>query len=181
MNDMVNNFNDINNMMMFNNNNINQNDKEQLLNLINQNIQMTNQIAINNNLIKNIIENSNFSDDNQKNNKFYKEISKIDFFPGKMGGKINVIFEYGPLNMINIVAPLDATVKELLVGFYIKYQIYAIINNKKIGNLNDYIFIHSARIISSSDENKTLFQFGFKNPHECVIFKDKNDLIGGQN
>ena len=98
MNDMVNNFNDINNMMMFNNNNINQNDKEQLLNLINQNIQMTNQIAINNNLIKNIIENSNFSNVNQQNNKFFKEVSNIDFFPGKMGEKINVIFEYDPFN-----------------------------------------------------------------------------------
>ena len=71
--------------------------------------------------------------------------------------------------------------KELLVGFYFKYQINEIINNKKVLNLNDYIFIHNATMISLSDENKTLFQFGLKYPYERVIFKLKNDLVGGQN
>ena len=178
MNDMMYNFNGINNMMMLNNN-MNQNDKEQILNLINQNIQMTNQIAINNNLIKNMIENSNFGNDNQQNNKIDEEMGKIDFFPGKKGKKINVIFEWDPTDRINIITPLDITMKELLEGFYIKYQIKAIIDNKKIYNLDDFIFIHDTRMISSFDENKTLSQIGLKHLHERIIYKFKNVLIGG--
>ena len=50
-----------------------------------------------------------------------------------------------------------------------------------IYNLDDYIFIYNARLISSSDESITLFQFGFKYPTSHVVFKLKNQIIGGQN
>ena len=96
---------------------------------------MTNQIAINNNLIKNMIANSNFGDDSQQNNDGYDKIHDINFFPGKMGEEINIVFKNDSSDIINIVAPLDATVKELLIGFYIKYQLYGKFKNKKIYNL----------------------------------------------
>ena len=78
----------INNMMFNQNimNNMEQNKKDLILNLINQNIQLTNQIAINNNMIKEIIDNPNFNMENiNKKNDFYNELYNIDFFPGKYG------------------------------------------------------------------------------------------------
>ena len=167
MNNMMNNMNNLNNMMMSN-----QNNKEQILNLINQNIQMANQIVINNNMIKTMIENSN------QQNQFNFDLSNIDLFPGNTGEKINVIFEYDSFTIITVITPLDAKMKDLLKAFYIKFQLYAKSKNKDIRNLDEYSFIHSARLISL-DEQRTLQEFGFVHSFEHVIFKLKQDIIGG--
>ena len=172
MNNMMNNLNDINNMMM-----PNQNNKEQILNLINQNIQMANQIVINNNMIKTMIENSNFGNDNQLS-LFNSDLANIDLFPGNTGKKINVIFEDDSLTKLAVVAPIDAKMSELLKAFYIKFQFYAKFQHKYIGNLKEYFFIHSGSLISL-DEQRTLQGFGFIHPIEHIIFKIKNAIIGG--
>ena len=172
MNNMMNNLKDINNMMMSN-----QNNKEQLVNLINQNIQMANQIVINNNMIKTLIENSNFGNDNQQS-LFNSNLSNIDLFPGNTGKKINVVFEYDSHTIITVITPIDTKMSELLKVFYIKFQLYAKSQKKNIRNLNEYFFIHSARIISLN-EQKTLQEFGLVHPFEHIIFKLKNEIIGG--
>ena len=171
MNNMMNNLNDINNMMMNN-----QNNQEQIINLINQNIQMANQIMINNNMIKTMIENSNFGNDNQQS-LFNHYLANIDLFPGNTGRKINVIFEDDSLTKLIVCTPTDAKMSELLKVFYIKYQLYAKSQHKYIENLNEYFFIHNSRLILL-DEHKTLQEFGLIHPNEKVIFKIKK-IIGG--
>ena len=140
---------------------------------------MTNQIAVNNNMIKTIIENSNLGNANQ-NNGFVKEydIFNINFFPGKIGEKINIIFYQDSLTQITIVVPSDATVEELLQAFYVKLQIYGKINNKNIYELNHYFFIRNGNMISLN-EKRTIHQFGLVRVFEKIIFKNRNDLIGG--
>ena len=168
----------MNNMMHFDAKNINNNNKEQILYLINQNIQMENQIIINNNMIKNLIENSNHSSENMNtNNNLYDDLFDVDFFPGKIGARINVIFESGTTK-INVVAPLDTPMKELLQIFYVKLQIYGKYFKKKIHKLNDYYFLYRALKISL-DEKRTLFEYGLNNMTEHIIFDLSNILIGG--
>ena len=65
---------------MNNQDNLNQNNKEIILDLMEQNIQMANQLSINNNMIKTIIKNSNLSDENIIKY-IYNELYNIDFFP----------------------------------------------------------------------------------------------------
>ena len=175
MNFMMNN---MNNMMIHNQNNNNQNNNELILNLINQNIQFQNQIQANNNMIKSILENSNNNnlENINKTNNIYDEMYDIDFFPGKEGKKINVIFEKG-YTKINVITPSDATMKELLNAFYIKFQIYAKANNIKAKKLNDYYYLYGSSIISGLE--KTIFEYGLICNVEYIIFHDKNDLIGG--
>ena len=80
---MINNFNNM--MMMPNQNNMFSNDKQQILDLINQNIQTSN-------LIKNLVENSNFENKDKKDDEFWKDFYKIDFFPGYSNNRINIAF-----------------------------------------------------------------------------------------
>ena len=172
----------INNMMLNQNimNNLGQNKKDLILNLINQNIQLTNQIAINNNMIKEIIDNPNFNMENiNQKTDFYNELYKIDFFPGKNGEKINVLFEEENTK-INVVAPIGVTMKELIEIFYIKFQIDAIYKKKNIFKLNDYNFFYKGCKISTN-EKKTLKEYGLDNRVEHIVFYLKNVLIGGSN
>ena len=108
----------MNNIIMNNQDNSNQNNKEIILDLMDQNIQMANQLSINNNMIKTIFENSNLSDENITKY-IYNELYNIDFFPLKSGEKINVIFKDSTGTSITVVAPMDATMRELLEVFYI--------------------------------------------------------------
>ena len=168
MNKMINN---MNNMMMLNQNNVNQNNKQIVLDLINQNIQMENQIMINNNKIKNIIENPNFNIENNQINDLYNELYDIEFFPGEIGDKINVIFEEGNTKIIkiNVVAPVNATMKQLLEVFYIKFQIYGKSYSKKIKKLNEYYFLFKNMEIPL-DEKKTIYDYGLRNGMENITF-----------
>lgn len=166
-----------NNMMMNNQDNSNQNNKEIILDLMEQNIQMANQLSINNNMIKTIIKNSNLSDENITKY-IYNELYNIDFFPLKSGEKINVIFKDSTGTSITVVAPMDATMRELLEVFYIKFQIYAKSLNKNIHKLKDYYFIYKSQLISF-DELKTISEFGLVQQTEQIVFNLQNDLIGG--
>ena len=170
MNKMINN---MNNMMMLNQNNVNQNNKQIVLDLINQNIQMENQIMINNNKIKNIIENPNFNIENNQINDLYNNLYDIEFFPGEIGDKINVIFEEGNTKIIkiNVVAPVNATMKQLLEVFYIKLQIYGKSYSKKIKKLNEYYFLFKNMKIPL-DEKKTIYYYGLRNEMENITFWD---------
>ena len=98
----MNNMNNINNMVGMNNmtdindiNNINNIDdmNNLIMNLINQNIQMANQIAINNNILKKIMEKR--SSMNISNNNIKEKINNlepIDFFPGNSTQKKQMFY-----------------------------------------------------------------------------------------
>ena len=166
----------MNNMMMPNLNDTDPNNNE-ILDLINQNIQMTDQIAMNNNLIKSKIENSNSGYNNINNDKL-EELYGIDFFPLRKGSRINVIFKDSSGITINIVTPSDVTIIELLEAFYIKLQIYGKINNKIIEPLRNYFFIYRGQKISFN-EKKTINEYGLTCNVEQIIFNSNNDIIGG--
>ena len=177
MNDVMNNMLNLNNMMTNNQIKMNLNNKESILDLINQNIQMANQIAMNNQMIKAKIENSNLGDMNQSNDSL-KELLKMDLFPLRTGNRINILFIHTTGWKINIIAPQDITIKELLEAFYIKFQIYAKIHNIIIDNLRDYSFIYKGSKIYF-DEKKTIYKYGLISNMEQIVFFSSNNIIGG--
>ena len=178
-NNMMNNFNNMNNMMMnLPNDNMNPSVKQQILNLINQNIQMTEKISMNNKMIKSMIENSDFENDNKEEN-MLNGFGEIDFFSGNNGQKINVVFEDNRGYKINMITPLDVKMKDLLSAFHIKLQIYdKFIYKEKNYQLSDYSFLYKAVRIPLN-EQKTLFEYGLTNPTEYITFFRNNVLIGG--
>ena len=179
MNNMMNNLNYM--MMNVQNNNMNKTTKEQILDLINQNMQMTEQISINNNMIKNMIENSDFENENKEKTNRFKDITEIDFFPGYHGQKINVIFSDTTGIKINIITPFNAKVKDLLRAFHTSLQIQGKYLLKiKIFDIEDYIFLYNNNIISLNDE-KTIFDYGLKKNVEKIVFYQRNSIIGGKN
>jgi hypothetical protein len=135
-------FNFLNNMMNPNNfasmpinqnNNNNLNNNEMLMNLVNHNIQMTHNIGMNNEVIKNMLLNMK--------NEMEKKLLNIDFFPGDDRiKKINVLFKGDDGSIINIIAPKNVKMKELLKTFCIKLQISDIINEKSTKKLKDFFF-----------------------------------------
>ena len=162
------------NPMMLNNDINNSNQNELFSNLINQNIQMANQISINNNIMKSMIQNQ----DSDKNNSLIDIINNIDFFPLYEGKKVNVIFKNSDGISINVIAPISCKMKELLTVFYIMLQIYGKINNIKIWNLKEYFFLRNVHIIYLNEE-KSIFDCGLYNDAQSIIFRLKNEIIGG--
>ena len=162
------------NPMMLNNDIKNSNQNELFSNLINQNIQMANQISINNNIMKSMIQNQ----DMDKNNSLDDIINNIDYFPLYEGKKINVIFKSDNGISINVIAPLNCKMKELLTVFYIKLQIYGKINNIEIWNLKEYLFLNNGHIMFLNEE-KPISDYGLFNDIHSIIFKLRNEIIGG--
>ena len=169
---MINNFNN-NMMMMPNQNNMFSNDKQLILDLINQNIQTSN-------LIKNLVENSNFENKDKKNDEFWNDFCGVDFFPGYSDNRINIVFCNTGGIKINMVAPLEVKMKDLLKIFHIKLQIYGqLIIKKNINKIEEYYFFYNGSIIPLN-EQKTISQFGLAGTIETIIFNDKNNIMGGK-
>ena len=180
MNDMMNNFNNINNMMMnLPNDNMNPNIKQQILNLINQNIQMTELISMNNKMIKAMIENSDFGNNNKEKDVPLKNFLDIDFFPEYDGQRVNAIFSNTKGYKINIITPLKAKVKDLINAFHITLQIYGkYVMKTNILKIKDYTFIWNGSIIPIN-EQKTLSEYGMIQNVINIVFNEKNNIIGG--
>ena len=180
MNDMMNNFNNINNMMMnLPNDNMNPNIKQQILNLINQNIQMTELISMNNKMIKEMIENSDFGNNNKEKDVPLKNFLDIDFFPEYDGQRVNAIFSNTKGYKINIITPLKAKVKDLINAFHITLQIYGkYVMKTNILKIKDYTFIWNGSIIPIN-EQKTLSEYGMIQNIINIVFNEKNNIIGG--
>jgi hypothetical protein len=180
MNDMMNNFNNINNMMMnLPNDNMNPNIKQQILNLINQNIQMTELISMNNKMIKEMIENSDFGNNNKEKDVPLKNFLDIDFFPEYDGQRVNAIFSNTKGYKINIITPLKAKVKDLINAFHITLQIYGkYVMKTNILKIKDYTFIWNGSIIPIN-EQKTLSEYGMIQNVINIVFNEKNNIIGG--
>ena len=180
MNDMMNNFNNINNMMMnLPNDNMNPSVKQQILNLINQNIQMTELISMNNKMIKEMIENSDFGNNNKEKDVPLKNFLDIDFFPEYDGQRVNAIFSNTKGYKINIITPLKAKVKDLINAFHITLQIYGkYVMKTNILKIKDYTFIWNGSIIPIN-EQKTLSEYGMIQNVINIVFNEKNNIIGG--
>ena len=115
------------------NNNNNLNNNAMLMNLLNQNNQMANNIAMNNEMIKNMLYN--------KKNEIEKKLQNIDFFQDDdRTKKINVLFKGHNGSIVNVIAPKDVKMKELLKTFCIKLQISDIINERPTKKLKDFFF-----------------------------------------
>ena len=155
--------------MMFNQFNNNLNKDELMINLINQNSQMTNQITINNDMLKSLMQ-------NQMKSKL--DLSEINFFPRYKGKKINILFEDNTGIKMNITTPNDAEMKDLLAIFHIRLQIYGLENKIKIYELKDYSFMYNSLKISV-DEKKTINVYGMHKVLETIVFFLKNAIIGG--
>ena len=154
---------------------------EKIMNLLNKNDQMAKQIEINNNIIKNIMRDPNL-DYNFEDDEHTLMIRNLDFFPSynKEEKKINIIFEFISGFKTNIVVPINAKMKELLVAFHIKLQLLGEkIVNQKIEDLKDYQFVFNSRRIYL-DENETVYNFGLTHEIEKVIVSLKDDIIGGK-
>ena len=153
------------------------NKNELMINLINQNNQMTNQIAFNNNMLKSML----CLDTNSKENKIeslLSILSDINFFPRYNGKKINVFFEDNTGIKINIRAPNDAEMKDLLVVFHIKLQLYGLENKIKIYNLEEYTFLFNSKKISLN-EKTSIYDYGLVREINKIVFFLANNIIGG--
>ena len=130
-------------MQINQNNNNNLNNNEMLMNLLNQNIQMTNNLVMNNEMIKNML--------NNMKNEMEKKLLNMDFFPGDDRiNKMSVIFKSSEGNSIfTVIDPINIKIKELLKIFYIKYQIIGAIREQQIKKLNEFIFLFNNSIIKS--------------------------------
>ena len=155
--------------MMFNQFNNNLNKDELMINLINQNSQMTNQITINNDMLKSLMQ-------NQMKSKL--DLSEINFFPRYKGKKINIFFEDNTGIKMNITTPNDAEMKDLLAIFHIRLQIYGLENKIKIYELKDYTFLYNSLKISL-DEKASIFDYGLTKELEHIVFFLTNSIIGG--
>ena len=154
--------------MMPNQLNDNLNRNEMINNLINQNSQMTNQIAINNNMLQNLLNSEMSLKENKKNN-FLSLLSEINFFPRYKGEIANIIFEDNTGIKINISAPNDAKMKDLLVIFYIKLQIYRLNHQINLDEMKDYIFLFNSQKISL-DEEKSILDYGLTHKINKILF-----------
>ena len=155
-----------------NNNNLNNlNNNGMIMNLVNQNIQMTHNIGMNNEMIKNILYNMK--------NEMEKKLLNIDFFQGDdRVEKINVLFKGDDGSIINIIAPKNVKMKELLKTFFIKLQISDIINEKPTKKPKDFFFFFKGSIISYDDQ-RSASDFGLTDEVNDILFKAKNALVGG--
>ena len=182
MNNM--NFMNMNNMNMNNMNNLMMNDQnmrnrnvEMIKNLINQNNAMMNQIALNNNMIMELLNNPYFNHNQNDMINIPQEIiprrDRIiieDHFPGNTNERYNIGFDLPSGRKVNIATPVDIKVKDLLLTF----SKVANINERLLGN--DIIFLYNGYKINVKEE-KNIKEFGFFNNVNIIVY-DKNNVIG---
>ena len=166
-----------NDFFNYGNNMMNPNEKNELiLKLVNQNNKLANQIEKNNDLIKKIIDNQ-FLEEQTYGDIYYLDLCKIEFFPNYKCNKINIIFEKTTGLTIAIYVRINASVKELLMAFFIKMQIIESNKSKKINDLKDYYFLFNGSRISL-DEKRTISEYGFI-ANSKIVFGDNQDIRGG--
>ena len=188
MNNMMMNNSMMNNMMMNNMMNMNMNQmndfqkekNELIIKLVNQNNTLGNLIEKNNNKIKKIVENQILEKNEYESYEeiYYLDLCKIEFFPNYKCEKINIVFEKTTGLILAMNAPIYASVKELLMAFYIKLQIILTNKSKIVYELKDYYFIYNGTRISL-DEKRTISDYGIL-PNSKIIFGDNKNINGGK-
>ena len=182
MNNMMMNNQMMNMMMNMNQMNDMQKEKNELIiKLINQNNTLANQIEKNNSKIKNLVENKMIERneyESYNDDIYFLDLCKIEFFPNYKCNKINIVFEKTNGLTLAMFAPINASVKELLMAFYIKLQIILTNKSKTVYELKDYYFIYNGQRINL-DEKRTLLDYGIL-PNSKIIFGDNKDIKGGK-
>ena len=155
------------------------------MNLINENIQMQNKIALNNNLINSImnqflpqIKNPLINGNNQ--NQQLKEViprsnnyKNFICFPEKNTKRINIRFSCSTGLCVNCTTPEDITIKDLILCFARFLGLRETILGK------DIIFIYNACKINVNDE-ENIIQYGLSNDSTITVL-DQNNIYGGNN
>ena len=146
---------------------------------------MVNQISYNNNIINLTINNTLFFPNQNKINSMNnqipysgilpiskKKIESFDDFPGNNNRKINIYFDIVTGLKINIAAPINIKVKDLLLVFA-----------KKVGispnDLGKLIFLYNGYKININEE-KDLISFGFEfGITYRIVVVNSDNLMGG--
>ena len=177
---MLNNHINMNNMINANVPNqiiSNQKLKSRMLTLIEQNIQMANQIALNNNILKMIIENPQSVSESDNLNQVYNQNPGMNEQNSFNDNLCNVQFENtGSGKILNVVVSRNMKMADLLHVFFEKFKNSGFNFNK--GRLEDYVFLYGGHIISLK-EQQTLFNYGLVHPVNKIVFCSKNNAIGG--
>ena len=136
-----------------------------------QSIQSNNNYNINNNNINNI---NNYNNNNNKPNLNQtvrlKKVTFMDIFPEKFEQKMNIFFQTPEGHKINVLVPVTAKMKDVLIKFVTKIGL----TENDIDNT--IIFIYSARKIKKN-ENRTLNEMGILNG-SIIITMDKSGVLG---
>ncbi len=156
-----------------------------MLNLINQNIQMANQIAINNNILKMLMENSSpMNNNNQVNNQnilrpnetlIRNNLKETDFLDGKSKEMCNVLFVDELESQTNLIVPIDIKMEDLLLKFWERLKKE---KKLKVKNIKDYTFLYASQIININ-EQRTIYECGLNQRVNKIIYCIKNNTIGG--
>ena len=128
-------------------------------------------------MLKSLLDSDINSKENKKDN-LLALLSEINFFPRYKGKIINILFEDNTEIKLNISAPDDTQIKDLLVIFYIRLQMHGLENKIKIYEMKDYTFLFNSQKISLNDETSIL-DFGMKHKVNKIVFFKSNSTIGG--
>ena len=143
-------------------------------NIISQNIQISNQISYNNNIINSTINNpflfqnkNNIIEMNSQNNQIKQreeELKYVDYFPENKNERINIMFRNPNDLIINIVVPIDVKIKDLLLVY-----------SKKMGIKQDllgkiFYFLYNGQRININEE-KDLISFGLVDKAKIIVFR----------
>ena len=171
LNNIINSLNNINNIL------IKQLDNNYIpiifiKNIISQNIQISNQISYNNNIINSTINNpflfqnkNNIIEMNSQNNQIKQreeELKYVDYFPENKNERINIMFRNPNDLIINIVVPIDVKIKDLLLVY-----------SKKMGIKQDllgkiFYFLYNGQRININEE-KDLISFGLVDKAKIIV------------
>ena len=159
LNIINNNLNNINSLLLMRQINYYSATINSIKSIINQNMKIANQIYLNNNMINSMIN---------------KKIKYVDYFPGNNNPRINVGFDKPNSLYINIIAPIDIKVKDLLLTYAKKMEINPDLFRKEI-----YFLFNSYKI--NINEDKDLTSFGLKDGDKIIVMDSKVKIGGNSN
>ena len=151
--------------------------------IVNQNIQMTNQISYNNNIINLIIKNPLFFPNQNNINIMNNQIphsnlihsqKEKELFPGNNNRRINVFFQATNGSQTRIAAPINIKIKDLFLAYANKMEINPLSLGKEI------FFIFNGHKVNIN-EQKDLISFGLKENFKISVFDSRNIMGGNLN
>ena len=169
LNNIINSLNNINNIL------IKQQDYNYtpinfIKNIVNQNIQISNQISYNNNIINSTInnpllfqnKNNTIGQINQIHGILPRNKGEVDYFPGNKNERINILFERPDGFRINIVVPIDIKIKDLILAYAKKMGV----NQNLLGKTISFLF--NGKQININEE-KDLISFGLVDQAKIIV------------
>ena len=159
LNNIINSFNNINSLLSMKIDYYYSTTFNSIKNIINQNMQITNQIYLNNNNIKSMIN---------------KKLEYVDYFSGNNNRRINIGFDKPNSFWINIIVPIDIKVKDLLLTYAKKVEI-----DQNLLGRDIYFLFNGYKI--NINEDKDLTSFGLKDGDKIIVVDSKVKIGGNSN